>query len=459
MSLYGSGRREGISAALLIATLVVLVHLLAAWSHADPLQLRELPRFLVPALAGSLCDRFLRAQGRSRYAAFLAGCAYGLSPWLVSMTMLPREQFAAALAPLALEAAVRCDRPSMRRTWLPWTWLCIALPFVAGVTVVGVACALLCAAGFVRTTTCGDRDDERPSLPGILTVAVLGAAAAAHLVWLDALSPWLGAQPTVSADDVLTTYRSAPGSCDAAALLRVPGPLLLVFMALGLLRRQRHVDTPTWLALALVGVAPALLSSVPWLANATPLLGAVPTLPAAAFWLTLLALTVLATAGLDDFLDNPVRRRTALPWLLAGVVASAPLLPIFSAKEPRQEWPVMLTMMSLATLLPLWRRLGILRFKNVLAAVALMTLAIPPLQALVGMHVQRTLPAVPLGDVGTHPLVWTDDHPAWHYTGLLAAIGATTIWALVVAWRHRRRVAGAAPVARGAITRPRRPQR
>ena len=40
---------------------------------------------LLPALGGVLCYRFLRAQGRSRYAGFLAGMAYGVSPWLLAM--------------------------------------------------------------------------------------------------------------------------------------------------------------------------------------------------------------------------------------------------------------------------------------------------------------------------------------------------------------------------------------
>jgi len=140
----------------------------------------------------------------------------------------------------------------------------------------------------------------------------------------------------------------------------------------------------------------------------------------------------------------------ALPWLLAAAVFTGPLLPTFAAAEPRQEWPVVLTVLSLTTMLPLWRRLGILRFKNVLAAVALVALAIPPLQALVGRHVQPG--AAPLGE-GASRFGWNGAHPLLHYVGLAALLLASLGWASVGWLRERRRRASSAAPQRGAITR------
>ncbi len=452
MSLYGTGRGEGIGATFLIAAIVLVVQLVGAWARPQATDLELLARICVPALGGALCYRFLRAQGRSRYAGFLVGIAYGLSPWLVGMAQAPREQLAAALAPLALEAVVRCDRPSSRRAWLPWTWLCLSLPFLAGPTIVAAACAALCLMGLVRTVACGDRDDERPSLPGLLTATSLSALAAAQWLWLDALAPWLDAEVTTSPDTLLTTYRSTPGSFDLATALRVPGPLLLVMAALGVLRRQRHVDVGAWTFLAGLGALPRVLQWVPGYDLVSHGLDALPLLPTAAFWWCLLAFAVLGAAGLDDFLDNPVRRRTALPWLLAGVVAVGPLLPSFGASEPRQEWPLVLTAIALVTLLPLWKRLGILRFKTVLVGVALVALTIPPLQALVGMHAQS---ATPLAEAAMRPLAWNTAHPLLHYGGLLANLVASSAWAVVLFVAARRRAALQAPTVRAAITRRR----
>ena len=79
MSLYGTGRSEGIGATFLIAAIVLVVQLVGAWARPQTTDLELLARICVPALGGALCYRFLRAQGRSRYAGFLVGIAYGLS--------------------------------------------------------------------------------------------------------------------------------------------------------------------------------------------------------------------------------------------------------------------------------------------------------------------------------------------------------------------------------------------
>lgn len=445
MSLYGSGRSEGVAAVLLVGALVLLARACGAWLGDEANLATALSPAWLPALGGMLCYRFLRAEGRSRYAAFLVGAAYGLSPWLLAMHCCPREQLAAALAPLALEACCRCDRPSQRASWLPWAPMLLAAPFVAGLTVVGVLAALLCAGMLARTIAFGDRDDGRPR--GLVLLAVLAALAAANLVWLDPLAPWWPAVPGPTALYVLSAHRTQDLGCDVAAVLRVPGPVLLTFALLGMLRRQRHVDTRLWWTLAIAGGLPTLGAAWPWLGVATA---------AGAWWLTLLAVAVLAAAGLDDFLDLPLRRRTALPWLLALAVAVAPWLPVFGAHVPEREWPLTATFVGLPLVLPAWRRLGILRFKNWLAAMTLVALAIPMLQV-------RVLPAI----AGPAPLAETTPpatafvaalraRPPWHYAGLLLALAGGCLFA-ASAWRRNRHARKKPAAANAAIVKKARP--
>ncbi len=460
MSLYGTGRKEGIAATALIVLLVVVVHTVGGLATAAHHALPRLLASLVPGIAGVTCYRFLRAQGRSRFAGFLAGAAYALSPWLLAIGQAPREQVAAALVPLALEAACRCDRPDTRPQWLPWAWICIALPFLAGVTVVNVLGTILVAGVLVRTAMCGDRESDAPAPRATLLTTIGSIAGAVHLAWLDPFGAWLGGSVAVPLEALLTQHRGNGAAVDLAAFLRVPGPLLLLFAALGLVRRQRHVDPATWVGLALAGTAPTLFVVWPGLAAAMPLWSAMPTAAPAALWLSLLATTVLATAGLDDFLDLPQRRRTALPWLLAVTVALAPLLPSLLSIEPAREWPLSLTLLLLAVLLSLWRQLGILRWKNLLAVAALLTLAIAPLQALTGTPLALVDgPGAPAGE--TLPPLPRMLPPLqagtfWHYTSLLGAIVIASIGSWYDA-AQRRHSAATARIVRGAIVRPRRP--
>jgi hypothetical protein len=451
MSLYGSGRSEGIAAALLIGALVVAVRsLAAALDGADLLQ--DPASVGLAALGGMLCYRFLRAQGRSRFTGFLVGAGYGLSPWLLALAAMPREQLAATLAPLALEATCRLDRPTTRNRWLPWAPLCFAAPFLGGGTMVAMLVTLLVLAGLVRTVTCGDRDDERPPLRGLLLAALATAAAAANLVWLDPLAPWLGVGEPVPPQTALTAHRLDGFGVDLAAMLRVPGPALLTFALLGLLRRQRHVDASTWLGLATAGAVPTVLTLWPALAHALPDFLTAPFVLTAAWWLTLLACAVLGAAGLDDFLDLPLRRRTALPWLLAIVLLATPVLPTFLAKAPTREWPVASAMLGLALVLPTWRRLGILNFKNVLATVALLALAIPSLQ--VPPRATAMSLAAPLGESRPHPATATA--PPWHYSGFAAA-ALLVVWLGWSAIRRSRNATPAPKAAKAAIVKKAKP--
>ncbi len=460
MSLYGSGRSEGVLAALLIAAIVVLARAAASWLAGAAVDAADVVVAALPALGGMLCYRLLRAQGRSRYAAFLAGAAYGLSPWLTALAPDTREQFAAALAPLALEAAWHCDRPTRRAVWLPRAGLCFALPLAAGVTVIGVLASCLCAVVLVRTITCGDRDDEHPTARGIVLAAVAGVLAGANLAWLDPLAPWLGDGVALGADRVLAAHRPDETGVDVAAVLRVPGPVLLSFALLGLLRRQRHVGAKAWWSLALAGALPTLLAAGPWLHTPGGEWLRQPQLAATGWWATLLAITVLGAAGLDDFLELPLRRRTALPWLLAFAVAAAPLLPVFGARAPHVEWPLTATFVALPLLLTTWRRIGFLRFKNWLAAMALVALTIPLLQV---QPARTPLPSIPPGaPAGEFALpaaaAWAApwQGPAWHYAGLFGAGGIACLLA-AFAWRRNRHASASPSAPSAAIVKKARP--
>jgi hypothetical protein len=181
-------------------------------------------------------------------------------------------------------------------------------------------------------------------------------------------------------------------------------------------------------------------------------------LPAASWWLGLLAITVLGAAGLDDFLDLPQRRRTAVPWLLAGMVVCVPFLPL-DAAVPEREWPLIATILLLAALLPIWRRVGILHFKKALATVVVLALAVPAVQVLV-IAPLGVPPAMPFGEFAW-PMgdSWWDElarRPWWHYSGLIAALAWACLASLSACLRSR--IATTEPTtAKAAITKKARP--
>ena len=459
MSLYGTGRREGIGSVLVLGVIVLAVLLLGSLLvfGRDTDLLQAGGDALVPAIGGATFYRFLRAQRRSRYVSFLTGAAYAVSPGMLLMLQAPREQLAAALAPLARDAMVRCDRPGQRRAWLPWTGLFVAAPFLAGVTTIGVIATLLCLLLLTRLAVCGDRSDataEAWSLGGVL---LLGGVAIASVLALDPLAPWLP-DAAYGSLDVLHGHHAGSHGLTTAAVVRVPGPVLLFFALLGVLRRQRHASIAHWLVLACAGAVPAVLVAiVPPGAFGFAFWHEIRQLPATAWWLTLLGVAVLAAAGLDDFLDLPLRRRTALPWLLALAVAAAPLIPL-AAQAPSLEWPLGATLLVLAMLMPLWRRLGILQFKNVLAVAVVVVLAVPALQVLpVASPIQ--LGAAPGGEVARwarYALELPPELPRWPFATFACVLLASGVWALSAFWR-RTKASPTPASARAAIVKKARP--
>ncbi len=439
MSLYGTGRAEGFSAAVAIVAVVAVVHVLGTWQEL-PLATVDWPAVgaaaLPPALAGLLFFRFLRAMGRSRYAAFLTGAMYALSPWFVGAAALPREQWAAALVPLALEAAHRCARPNQRWLWLPLLGPCLCAPLLPGATLVGAFALLLAFGQLLYARTCAERDDQPALLRRLLAAVAIAAVAGATLVWLDPFAATLHHDLTPTPAQVLAAHRPSELGVDFAALLRLPGPVMLLFAVLGLLRRQRHADPQIWLFVAALGALPAVVATCAATASG---LAAIPTaLQTTSVWLCLLACAVLSAAGLDDFLELPLRRSCALPWLLAFSATVAPLIPWLGSRAPDSEWPLTATFLGFALLLPLWRRIGILRFKNVLTAATLLALAVPALQVLPG-DAPSVLGAAPGGAAGESGLSrdvagWLA-RPVWHYVGLFLSLLSASLWLLSASLR------------------------
>jgi hypothetical protein len=433
VSLYGSGRREGIGTVVVIGALAVFVQALGgvqAFGFEND-WIASADAAVVPALGGALCYRLLKALGRSRYAAFLTGLAYALSPWLLSMAIEPREQFAAALAPAALEAVVRCRHPVRRISWMPWAGLGIGLPFVAGFTVVGWLGAGLCALLFVPVVRGGKEEKDKYIGLRVACAVLLAAASAASFAGLDLCGNWTMG-PAANAGDVLGAHHPGRSGIDFAGVLRVPGAFLLFFAFLGFLRRQRHANTLGWLLIAVAAAVPTVLVTMTepptWICKEWRDIDPV---PAAAWWLCLLAACVLGASGLDDFLDLPLRRRTAVAWLLALVVAVAPTIAL-NSDTPELEWPQTATLLALGVLLPLWRRLGILRWKAVLALTAVTAVAIPALQVLPCPEPWPFL-STPWGEITLRGPVrnpWSGGAPIWPYAGLAGVLACSVAWYL-----------------------------
>jgi len=431
MSLFGTGRKEGIFAALMIGALTACTYLGAAWQHGAPDHVVQLTAFAC-ALGGMACYRLLRCFGRSRYASFLGGLAYGLSPWFAGLSCAPRELLATALAPFALEIAGQCARASSRRRWLWLVGPCVALPFLFGLTMVACMSAALATLLLLHTAFAADNAEERAPVLRVLTALVIAAAAAANLVVLDPLAPVLGPAIAPTPWQVLSGDAAYPSVWNATTMLRIVSPFLLWFAALGILRRQRHASTPKWLLLAALGAAPM----VAW-GFAPELARHAPGLPATGWFLTVLAIVVLGAAGLDDFLDLPLRRRTRQYLLFGVTLLAAPLLPVFDATPNcTRQYVLFVSLVVLALASLTWRRLGILRFKTVLTTLAIAAVAAPMLQH----HLLPPTPTLASPLAETVPLEQqllqhVGGRPFWHYAGLCVAAALSV---LLLVTRQRR---------------------
>ena len=419
MSLFGTGRREGITACALLALLIAALHVgsaaLGDTAPAVPPHPGTAAVAALLAIGGVGCYRLLRALDLSRYAAFLGGTAYGAAPLLGSLAQTPHELWAAAAAPFALEAAQRWDRSASRARFAPWTGCLLALPFAAGVTVIGGATAVL-ALTMLVTNVLTTRREERPATRMAGAAVLLAGLAAANLCWLAPLDRMFGDRSAVDLAGPL-------GPTSPIGVVHTLGPVSIWFALLGVLRRQRRVATVPWLSAAVVGA------------------GLGYALDANAWWVAVLVAIVLGSAGLDDWLDNPLRRRGALLTLLLLALLGSPALTIAGPREPRILLPALGTLAMLATAMPTWRMLGVLRFKNVLAAIALLAFAAPivlqPPPAFV-----PAVPAAPFGEtLAAAPwpaLRALAARPWWHFAGLAGTLAATALWVLLRRVRRQR---------------------
>lgn len=443
MSLFGTGRREGVIAVLLLAVIAALAVLAGAWlrfrgfatgirswpdvdqgglfaamqAAGDAVRRGDLPLWhdaplgpgealwhsgapiLYPlwwilafttspctqllaalhcAIACATFYRFLRALGRSRYAAFLGGSGYGLSSFLLAaMASLPQAA-AAAWLPLQLEAVLRTVTPGRYRQGTVLLCVALALPFLTGgiiLATVGLLVSLLLLFGSQGRIL----SHERPHLRRQAFLALLLAALLTAPEWLAFAQ--LGALPAHS--DNAGPPRLWTTAQPLAWLLHLGG-LCLVLLPLALLRPQRQVrGWPWWLCAAGGGTLIALMASLLLRIDLpAPLPDA---LWNCGLWLFTTGALVLASAGLDDFLGAPQKRSPVLwlvPLLLVAVLvglgaARAELLPLLW-QRPGLVIALVGALLA-AMLLPCWRPLGILRWKQAFATVLLIAAAAPAL--------------------------------------------------------------------------------
>ena len=294
------------------------------------------------AIACALAFRFLRVQGRSRYASFVCGAAYGLSAHTGRMSGSLPELAALAWAPLVLELLLRVVRGERQRHLAPLLGPAIAWMFCTGGVATGLTVLAVAIVWYLGWSL-----RERHRLGSLLVTGAVSLGIAATL-----LAPmWLGAieLPRAPSD----THPRVDALLNARL---VCGPLLLFFAMLGAMRRQRGAPTMRWLALAGLGAIAAI--ALPFAPS--PLHGEAPwqRTPDALWWPVHFALVLLASNGLDDFLDMPVRRRAATVWTLVFAVCIAPIGFVLGEHGAwlRVEGAVTL---ALASLFLLWRSLGI----------------------------------------------------------------------------------------------------
>jgi hypothetical protein len=422
----------------------------------------DLLLWLHSMLACCLAYRFLRSLPLSRFVAFVGGGIWGLGWFLtVALDRLP-EAAAAALLPWAFELARRTLSARSRVAHAPTLGFAVALLFATGGTETATLGTLACAAFLLA----GLGAIEHAARGRVLRACGVAAATAVLLttpLWLaslelrstthtaeavpqgrlqvaglaGAIAPGLFGEFGRAPD----TLREVNPDADSLELVLYPGALLLFLAGLGLFRPKRTWVGLFWLCVGAPGLLLALDAPLGhWLAG----IGLGLSRPGASLVLFHFALVVLGSVTLENFFDAPLARRATTP-LVAGTALAASAAVAFAAcldatwlqetlawlsgnaiaaeleVDVRHAlrclaWPT-IGLTLLAILFLVWRRLGILRFKALLACVALgepclLALAhVPRAPTSVAPALAEFLPAdsgrvLPVGRAELPPAAW-----------------------------------------------------
>lgn len=366
--------------------------------------------------------RFCRAMPLSRYAAFCAGAMYGLG-WVFNAQLdrLPHAA-AAALLPLAMEAAWRLLVHRRRQFWAVTLAAYVGLMFFTGGISVAVLGTFLCVALFVYGFWALDNDARVLALraAGLAGVLCLLATAPIWIHWwshagalqaaeqrspghlqLVGLMGFLSPELFGGLGPAPASLLTANPDADPLELVLYPGAMALFLVTLWVLRPKRSIQGLFWVPLGGLGILMALdtplqdrLADFYWWA---------PAVPGISLLLANVAIVVLAAIALENFFEAPLARPKAmfansLIWVLAllallglgfvftgpGTEAISRMLDSSNSAEIeavlRRFTLHLLPSIGLGALIGIlfiyWRKLGIMRFKGALATVMIAELLV-----------------------------------------------------------------------------------
>lgn len=378
----------------------------------------DLVLLLHTALACALAYRMLRVLSVSRYGAFIGGGMYGLGWFLTTALDRLPEAAAAAWLPWIIERIWRLLLATRRGPAAALLGVAVAVPFLTGGLATATLGALLGVCGTVVGLIAIEREERRPATRAAAMAFGIAALLTAPL-WLWALEHASAIAPRpdtpvahlqvgglvallapgmfgeLGGITTASMHEVNPGA-ESLELALYPGALTLFVALMGLLRPKRTRLALFWILIAGGALLLAIDGPIAELWRSALPFG--DDRPGAILAIFHLATVVLVALGLENFFDAPRARRFAVP-AAAGTVLAASGAALFGLwLAPEVGGKVLSTLVGptgsddlaatvehvgRAALFPmvsgsviaiaflLWRRMGILRFKAVLAAVAL----------------------------------------------------------------------------------------